>query len=234
MGYAKNLCQYFFSSSIHPYKFYEMKILAELNADATLLDAGCGRTAPILIKFADKCKRLIGVDLEKAEAIEGVEYIQGDISSIKFPDSSVDLVISRAVLEHVKDPLSVFKEINRVLKPGGKFIFLVPNLYDYVSLISLIIPNKYHKTIVSKMEGRNIDDVFPAYYKANTYPAIKILCEQTNFTIKDFQYLGQYPSMFMFNAFLFLIATGYEKLISKFHIFRFLRGWLLVEITKIA
>jgi ubiquinone/menaquinone biosynthesis C-methylase UbiE len=233
VSYTQDLCRYFFSSTTHPYVLYENLIQAELKPTDTLLDAGCGRTAPILRKFQTKCKKLIGVDLEKAESIEDVEYLQGDISAINLPDASVDIVISRAVLEHVKDPLAVFQEINRVLKPGGKFIFLLPNLYDYVSLLSLIIPNKYHKAIVSKMEGRHMDDVFPAYYKANTYSAIDKLCVQTNFKIQSFQYLGQYPSMFMFNAILFLIATAYEKLISHFEFLKFLRGWLLVSIVKV-
>lgn len=233
MWSAQDLCRYFFSSSTHPYRTYEMKVSSELSIDDILLDAGCGRTAPILKKFEGKCKRLIGVDLEAPDNIDGIEYIQGNIAAINLPDSSVDVVISRAVLEHVKEPLSVFKEINRILKPGGKFIFLVPNLFDYVSLISMVVPNKFHKIMVSKMEGRNIDDVFPAYYKANTYSSIHKLCQQSSFNITYFKYLGQYSSMFMFNAFLFLLATAYEKLISKFHVFRFLRGWLLVDVVKI-
>ena len=36
----------------------------------------------------------------------------------------------------------------------------------------------------------------------------------------------------MFNGFLFLLATGYEKTISRFEALAFLRGWLLVELKK--
>jgi ubiquinone/menaquinone biosynthesis C-methylase UbiE len=230
---VEELLKKYFGSTTHPYRVYENKISAVLGKNDVLLDAGCGRTTPILKKFLGKAKTLIGVDLEDCtEPTAEIKYIKGDISSIKVPDNSTDVVISRAVLEHVINPDLVFKEVNRILRPGGSFIFLVPNFWDYVSIVSLIIPNRFHKFIVSKTEGRKIEDVFPAYYKVNTYSAIKKLSEKNEFEIKDFEWLGQYPSSFMFSRALFLLATLYEKLISRFECFRFLRGWLLVQLKK--
>ena len=229
---SKEIQKRYFKSSAHPYRIYESKIESTINESFTMLDAGCGRTAPILSKFKDKAQRLIGVDLEEPTDIPiEIKYIRGDISKIEISSNSVDVVISRAVLEHVSDPDSVFSEINRILRPGGSFIFLVPNLFDYVSIASKIIPNKFHKIIVSKTEGRKMDDVFPAYYKANTYRAIKKLSEN-RFEVESFQWLGQYPSSLMFNPYLFMIGTMYEKIISRFELLKFLRGWLLVHLRK--
>jgi len=230
---SEDLKKKYFKSSEHPYRRYESKIGSILKDSDTILDAGCGRTAPILRKFAGKAQILIGVDLEDpTENIQEVKYIKGNISSIDIPENSIDVVISRAVLEHILDPDAVFKEISRVLKPGGSFIFLAPNLGDYVSLISKIIPNRFHKHIVSIVEGRKMDDVFPAYYKANTHSSIKKLSKKNGFKIVDFQYLGQYPAMFMFNSVLFMFATIYEKIISRIGFLGFLRGWLLVQLKK--
>jgi hypothetical protein len=50
--------------------------------------------------------------------------------------------------------------------------------------------------------------------------------------IVSYEYLGQYPTYFMFNGLLFLVATGYEKLIRRFDALRFLRGWILVVLRK--
>lgn len=232
---SKELKKKYFKSSEHPYRKYENKIESILNETFTILDAGCGRTAPILSKFICKAKRLIGVDLEEPlDVPEEIQYIRGDISNIPVASNSVDIVISRAVLEHIKEPDLVFKEINRILKSDGHFIFLAPNLYHYVSIISKIIPNKFHKKIVSKTEGRESDDVFPAYYRANTYKAIKKLSGSNNFSIESFEWLGQYPSSLMFNPYLFLIGTIYEKTISKYEWLKYLRGWLLVHLRKKA
>jgi len=229
---SEELQKKYFRSYDHPYNIYERKIESVLKNSSTILDAGCGRTAPILSKFKNKAQHLIGVDLEDPIGVHGIRYIKGDIANIDVPSNFVNLVISRAVFEHVKYPEFVFKEINRILKPNGDFIFLVPNTYDYVSIFSKIIPNKYHQSIVSKTEGRKMDDVFPAYYKANTFSSIKRLCVNHNFSIKSFQWIGQYPSTLMFNSYLFAIGTIYEKLISHFQCLRFLRGWLLVHLIK--
>jgi len=231
---TQELVAKYFGSCEHPYKTYETKISAILRPEQVLLDAGCGYSAPILTKFIGKARELIGVDLEnKSDVPSEIKYIQGDISSMDdVPSASVDVVISRAVLEHVRNPDAVFGEVYRVLKPNGYFIFLVPNLYDYASLLSIVIPNKLHKLIVSKTEGRNVEDVFPAYYRANTHRAISRLCRNNGLVIEEFEWLGQYPSYFMFSSFLFLLATYYEKLISRYHCLRFLRGWLLVKVRK--
>jgi hypothetical protein len=52
------------------------------------------------------------------------------------------------------------------------------------------------------------------------------------FEIVTFRYLSQYPSYFMFNGFLFLLATGYEKLLRRFDALGFLRGWIFVTLRK--
>ncbi len=50
----------------------------------------------------------------------------GDITRLPFQDETFDVVITEDVLEHVRNYEYAFKEINRVLKPGGKHIFTVP------------------------------------------------------------------------------------------------------------
>lgn len=49
-----------------------------------------------------------------------------DVQQLLFPDSSFDLVTSTEVFEHVPDDRRGFREIRRVLKPNGHFIFTVP------------------------------------------------------------------------------------------------------------
>jgi len=48
------------------------------------------------------------------------------LDDIPKPDHEYDAVILTQVLEHVPSPLNVLKEINRVLKPGGKLMISVP------------------------------------------------------------------------------------------------------------
>lgn len=230
---AESLRERFFGDDEHPYLAFERTVDEYLRPDHTLLDAGCGRTAPVLVKYRARARRLIGVDLVDFPAqIEGVELLKNDLSAIPIGDACVDVVMSRSVMEHVADPLAVYGEMRRVLRPGGHFIFLTGNLWDYAALCAQAVPNRFHPWIVAKTQGRAEADVFPTQYKTNTFGAVKKWAGQTGFEIVSFDYLGQYPAYFMFNGLLFLLATGYEKLIQKVEVLRFLRGWIFVVLRK--
>jgi SAM-dependent methyltransferase len=58
------------------------------------------------------------------EVVEGVR--NEDLRALTFSDSSFDLLVTQDVLEHVPNPDSAFREIARVLRPGGLHIFTVP------------------------------------------------------------------------------------------------------------
>lgn len=57
--------------------------------------------------------------------------IVADAVDLPFLDSSIDVVISESVLEHVKDPARAVREILRALKPGGVVYLSVPFLTPY-------------------------------------------------------------------------------------------------------
>jgi hypothetical protein len=96
----------------------------------------------------------------------------------------------------------------------------------------MAVPNRFHPWIVSKTEGRKEKDVFPVRYRTNTQGAVRRWAAQAGFEVESFRYLGQYPSYFMFNGFLFLLATGYEKLLRRFDSLAFLRGWIFATLRK--
>ncbi len=232
---AERLKHKYFGRDEHPYTTLEREIERHLGPEVVLLDAGCGRGAPVLAKFAGRARRLIGVDLvEFLPGLAGLELLQGDLARTGLPDASVDLVYSRSVMEHVDDPARVYAEMQRILRPGGRFVFLTANLWDYASILARIIPNRFHPWIVSKVEGRAEEDVFPIRYRTNTRGAVRRWAAQSGFEIESFRHLGQYPAYFQFNGFLFWLATGYEKLISRFRALHFLRGWIFVVLRKPA
>lgn len=51
-----------------------------------------------------------------------------DIQALTFADGSFDLVLTSELFEHVADPWAGFREVRRVLRPGGRHIFTVPDV----------------------------------------------------------------------------------------------------------
>lgn len=232
---TERLRERWFGDDEHPYTTYERRVRSLLRPEHTLLEAGCGYGAEMLRRMEGLAARRIGLDLVEFRSgadAGGIELVRTDLARSGLADASVDLVISRAVLEHLARPLEDFREVARILRPGGHFVFLTANLGDYASWISLAVPNRLHPLIVRLTEGRDEADTFPAYYRCNSRRALQRLGRASGLELASLEYLGQYPAYFMFNPVLFTLASGYEKLVSRFEALRFLRGWLLGVLRK--
>ncbi|MDE2614300.1 MAG: class I SAM-dependent methyltransferase [Burkholderiales bacterium] len=218
----------------HPYRLFEQRVDALLGSGGkVLLDAGCGRTVPVLRKYLGRAERLIGIELvDFTDVPPGIETHKSDLARLPIADASVDLIMSRSVFEHLTDPDSVYREFARVLAPGGRVVFLTANMYDYGTLVARTIPNRFHARIVRTVEGRAEEDTFPTAYKTNTRRDVLRLAAQSGMQVEQFEYLSQYPNYLMFNGLLFALGTVFEKIVSRFDALRLLRGWIMVTLVK--
>jgi ubiquinone/menaquinone biosynthesis C-methylase UbiE len=57
----------------------------------------------------------------------GVEFLEGDVEKLPFPDASIDGVVLSGLVHHLPDPSRCAAEAFRVLKPGGRFVAFDPN-----------------------------------------------------------------------------------------------------------
>jgi SAM-dependent methyltransferase len=126
----------------------------------------------------------------------------------------------------------VYREFARVLRPGGRVVFLTANMWDYGTLVARLIPNRLHGSIVKVVEGRAEEDTFPTAYKTNTRSDVDRLSRAAGLRVEQFEYLSQYPNYLLFNGVLFAMGAAYEKIISKVDALRFLRGWIMVTLQK--
>ncbi|HQD15885.1 MAG TPA: class I SAM-dependent methyltransferase [Ottowia sp.] len=233
---ALRLRERFYRDADHPYRQFEARVESLIGPGThVLLDAGCGRTVPVLRKFLGKVDHLIGVELVPfTDVPPGIETHNADLGALPLPDASVDLVISRSVFEHLTDPQAVYREMARVLRPGGRLVFLTANLWDYGTQVARLVPNRLHGKVVKVVEGRAEEDTFPTAYKTNTRGDVERLAAACGMRVTAFDYLSQYPNYLMFSGPLFVLGMVYEKLIANVDALRFLRGWILVTLQKEA
>jgi len=113
------------------------KALVELTVAAPLgdlLDVGCGQ-GRILKLLASRAKRVVGVDVDsdarrlaRAELLvagsQNCSLRQGDMYSLPFDDDEFDTIILDDVLGSADRPTQAIEESLRLLKPGGRVIFL--------------------------------------------------------------------------------------------------------------
>jgi SAM-dependent methyltransferase len=57
-------------------------------------------------------------------------YRNEDLEQLTFPDESFDLFVTQDVFEHIFDAPAAFREIARVLRPGGAHVFTIPYWAD--------------------------------------------------------------------------------------------------------
>jgi SAM-dependent methyltransferase len=70
--------------------------------------------SPGMVEAAKRNGAALGLDVDGRVA---------DAESIPYPDASFDLVVGHAVLHHIPDVELAFREVLRVLRPGGRFVF---------------------------------------------------------------------------------------------------------------
>ncbi|MEN6412812.1 MAG: arsenic resistance N-acetyltransferase ArsN2 [Veillonellales bacterium] len=107
--------------------------LAELHPGETVLDLGSGAGLDVLLsaKRVGAYGKAYGLDMTDemlAEAnanklkagVTNAEFLKGHIEEMPLPEAAVDVVISNCVINLSVDKDQVFREIYRVLKPGGR------------------------------------------------------------------------------------------------------------------
>jgi SAM-dependent methyltransferase len=120
-----------FGSKLNPTRVWldqEMAAFAgSLPKDALVLDAGAGHQP--YRKHFGHC-RYEAADFEKVDKKYAQSTYVCDLAQIPVEDNRFDAVILSQVMEHLPDPLTVLKELHRVLKPGGMLFYSGPLWYE--------------------------------------------------------------------------------------------------------
>ncbi len=104
----------------------ERALSATQNPNPTILDYGSGQ-GQLIALARSRSVDIYGVDVPGIEVTDRAALIDAN-GRIPHPDNAFDVVVSNQVFEHVANPPVALAEIHRVLKPGGVFIALFPDV----------------------------------------------------------------------------------------------------------
>lgn len=110
----------------------ERALREALPGEATILDAGCG-TGGLIRREAAKWPGWgwTGVDVDPlacslARERTGARIVEAPLERLPFGDATFDAVTCADVIYHLEDDLAALRELQRVLKPGGRLVLNVP------------------------------------------------------------------------------------------------------------
>ena len=107
-----------------------MKHVKNIPDGSKVLDIGAGG-CPHREKFShceyftQDFSQLSDSQIQDQKGYGQIDYVC-DILDIPVPDKSFDIILCTEVIEHVPEPISVIKEISRILKPGGTLLITAP------------------------------------------------------------------------------------------------------------
>lgn len=125
---------------------YDIRDLIDESLDKPIavLEVGCGCGATLMhIKNKYKSAQIYGIELNEGAANIAktfAEIIAGDIEKtvLNYKDNYFDYILFCDVLEHLKEPSTVLKNIYKYLKPNGKVLASIPNVMHYSVIRNLL------------------------------------------------------------------------------------------------
>lgn len=199
----------------------EALVRSQLTPGSRVLDLGCGRGGVVELFWRD-VKLATGLDPDSPSLSEhratGMPIIRGVGESLPFAGESFDLIVCLWVLEHLREPEKVLREVHRVLRPGGHFVFLTPNLRNPLLLLNRLgkaLP-QVQRRLVPRLYGRREADTFPVQYRANTVQTLRAQAAASGLRVIEIRVVPD-PTYLALNDVMFRASLMSDRLMP--------RGW---------
>lgn len=189
-------------------------VRAHLTPESRILDLGCGRGG-LVEQLGHPLAQMVGIDPDWASLREHrlpLPRAAARSEALPLASKRFDLVYASWVLEHVSDPLALLSAIERVLRPGGHFIFITPNKRHPLIALNRLLTRlgRWQTALVDRLYGRAAADTFPAYYRANDPAGLRHLATQCGFGVATLDAIPD-PTYLAFNNSLFRAAIWLEE-----------------------
>lgn len=186
-----------------PWAAYAETVGALVREDSVWLDLGCGRRL-----FKDgraneelprRARLTVGVDrdLRLRGHASVSDLVVADATALPFRPATFSIVTASMLVEHLDDPESAFREVARVLRPGGSFVVFTPNVFHYGSIVARVTPQRFHRFYrrvlhaLNRREWRGFEaELFPTRYRANSAAALRRAAERGGLRPRQIRFLS--------------------------------------------
>ena len=178
----------------HTQEHYARVLETYVQPGGRWLEVGCGRQivpdwAMSLARqrqLAERAEMLVGMDVDAAVDQHPLltHRVRGLGNAMPFQSDSFHLVTANMVVEHVHHPEELLLEIQRILQPGGRFVFHTTNFGNMLIFIAYFVPDRIKEKIVWILEKRKAEDIFPTRYEINTVRRIREVVSRTSLSIE--------------------------------------------------
>jgi SAM-dependent methyltransferase len=212
-------------------------LIRALPDGAVVLDLGGGRSCVYGSAVDPPGRvRLVAVDISPDELARNgdvTETCVADVAAgLPMPDSSVDLILSRALLEHVDGVPAAIRHMARVLRPGGVAMHLVPCRYSLFGTAARLLPFGPLLRLTHKLAPWTRGSVgFPVHYD-HCYPAaLEREFRAAGFSEIQLRYTWACQGYFTGVYPLFLLHALYEQVVRRLRLRR-LTSYALVRAIR--
>lgn len=213
--------RYLPQARINIFYLYERIIAQYMNSSCNqiILDIGGGKSCRFAkYKNPGVNTKIIAVDVSikslKDNHNVDEKIVADAVQGLPFKDEQVEIVVSRAVIEHLENIEYFISDSKRILKKNGYFIHLVPSKFAPFAIINQLLPGKLAMKLLYflKPESRGIGG-FPSFYRKCYYSAIKSLLKKYDFEVVQMHFSYYQSPYFDFFVPFFLLSAIYEILL---------------------
>jgi len=197
LGYFRRvnekLNRLFFAEYSEYQRRYQSLICPRVRGARVTLDLGAGRRDvrhfwELEGQAIDTKGVLIAVDLdvERLGMNPNGLKVAADGCSLPFRGSSIDLIVTLSMMEHLERPAAVLAEVGRVLKRGGAMVFATPQRFSYISIVAAMTPLRFHHWFYRMhLDAGNESDCCQTLYRLNTVRDIRRCAHGANLVLAE-------------------------------------------------
>ncbi len=198
---------------------FRSELAEAIGPHSLVLDAGGGKGSWFLRSHVGDARLVVGVDVERPPYHILDAFVQGALEALPFPTGTFDVVVCNDVIEHLVHPRESMAEIARVLRPpsqpgardGGLFFFKTPSLHAPSTLITHMLPYRWHRGL-KRFLGVPEENVFPTAFRCNTPSALDTCLREVGLEREWMLLVDGTFGYFAFNRPLYVLGLLYSRL----------------------